>query len=932
MEKSARVNYLSRGLRGESTRIGTDTVDSLPAGAADTVFACAGSGFVSTVFLTIKSANAEKCADARIRIFSGGRGHADIDQPIRDFFMSGREGKDTVADYMGKCRSRNGEETSLYRNIFVPYRSGLRIEIDNTTEYCFGLDCSIQYTVTSGPVDYGRFSRALGTSISSRSRSWGEEIVLVDVEGRGCFHSFQLSMRNKDTPGQFMEGNVQIFLDDNEFPEYQSTGTEEFFMGGVYFTNLHTSAFSSCTRTFNDGSENPEHVISAQRFFIDDVLFFNRRLKIVWHCGQPNQGAVLGSTYFDFAGIHYIDELDGCAVKALDTGEAQSILSIVDGDAFDLPVAAKSFDMSAECGETELLRLEGTGTLETLYLSCEDASSLEKAELFLEIDGRKTDSIPFEWFFLNDYGASGCTTGNAGKTVEGTFYRHCDIQYAQSLRLVVSLGTVCMIQGYAEYREGRRRVFYDYNIKILTCGEKSSRLTDLADGNKNGLLEAVFISAEDLTQPSYIEIVKNDGEPLAVENLRSFFLQPGESSSRKGAVSDLSILDDENGKFIACRFFGTSRFSFSGGMKTRVVRKDAYPLKLAFFYKTLARSDSEIDATATEVTMRLNRVDFAGDMYETRCYNPIESFTGSIEAGQTAVMFEDFDAGMIKCIRFGTPHVGTALHDSRFRLYLDRSEVPSVDTTTGRFFSAEYDDPIFWSGTRSLARVSKRGGDNPENELQHSSFFRYINIPYHDGAKLTLTAPENSRIHGFDNVYYASARAGGERFGLFDHTFCHSRELTLGAGETAELATCDGQTAITSLQFMFESPTSADYLDSILYIAAESMTKVLIETSLYRYFFGPNPKSGTHCVSIQYGDSWRKIQEKEEAFYSSPEHGWIRRGIHSPFRNVMYRLLENRPILLTGKSAIRITNRSLSTMKIYSDIMTRTTTNTHPVL
>lgn len=228
MEQSARINYLSRGLNQGASRFVSGSNRTIKTGTTASLTTIIGFGFVSTIFIRITCEKNQDLVNARVKIREGKENEYSINQPLQDFFMSGLEGKDVVSDYAGKITSDDQMSTAYYRNIFVPYNHSLVFDIENQGQEDITLDYSLHYHEDNTAVDFGRYNKAYGCSVKGSSDKWGEEIVLLDIRGKGTLNSIQMSLNNALTRGQYMEGNIEIYIDDNPFPEYQSTGTEEF--------------------------------------------------------------------------------------------------------------------------------------------------------------------------------------------------------------------------------------------------------------------------------------------------------------------------------------------------------------------------------------------------------------------------------------------------------------------------------------------------------------------------------------------------------------------------------------------------------------------------------------------------------------------------------------------------------------------------------
>ena len=906
MSQTARVAWTARHAQTQGSFLSEDAVVLLP-GEKATLFDAPGNGFLQSFYLVIPV----QMADCRFRIFTAGRDSADLDQAVESFFLSGPEGKSVFSDRVGKTVSENGEEAAYYRTLCVPFENGCRIEIENTGAGQMKASLSVQYAKMEQAPHFGRFTRVLGTEKHGHARFSGEEIVVLHQKGKGALSSIQFSANNL-TSACYLEGNVEIYIDGNRFPEYQSSGTEEFFMGGIYFTNLHDNTYSGCTYTFNDGSgEKKDYGVSAHRIFEKDAITFDSELKIVWHNGQPNQGPVCGPTEYTFAFVYSLDEQPGAADDALPAEEACRLISTEDSCRYERKLySVRGSAVQEANGDQVIAELQEAGSVELIHLCFDSPQSAESTLLAVETDGELSDWIPVPLFFCTPEGYEGSEIfSSAGKTGAASYYRYMDFSFQRSFKLHLSSGEKnSEVTWYLEYREGLPVPFYRRQLKLLSSGEDRKAVL-LAEG-KGAVDEVIFCG--DRLSDNVLEWTQSDTKPLATFRVPSMVRSHGDFYTQGTSQESGVIHAGKN--VLAYRAFGKERFCFEHGLRVRFHMKESTEFRMLLFYRV---QEEEGNVSAKNLSARLNRLDMAGGTYEMRCYNPIEAPDGAIEAGETRVMLEDFGAGCLRGIRLGTPPYGPALHEARMRIYLNGEKEPAVDTTCERFFSASYEDPIFWSHTADLCRLSKRGAQNPKNEGQHSGFFRYLDMPYQDGILVTLTAPDDCKVDGFDNLYYASARESAQSFGKLDQTKMVSTVSTVPAGKSVTLPLWDGPAAVTSIQLQTSGETSPDAVFRI-----QEGDRVLMDAALWQYFLGA-PSGEAVPVIGNYSDSWREEIGREEGYYSAPLQGWIRKGRTSPFRNVFYRLLDTAPIVLTQASSVCFINPSDHDIEITCDMMIR---------
>jgi|GEM_PF-2725102 len=885
MAASGRLNYAAKAYQKGGTRfqLGTETV--LP-GETKALFTSEGYGYISMLSLEIPQTHDS------VYLAVHSHGAKQIDLPVRNMFMSGIDGRETQSMFAGKYVEESGA-AFFYRNLFLPYEDGCRIELFNIADTAVTVTLKVQYTEMKQPVYYGLHSQAQSFLCEGKAAQMGEAVTVAHLRGSGTLHSLQMSLFNPLTRGMYMEGNIEIYIDGALFPEYQSTGTEEFFMGGVYFANLHNSAYSCCTRTFNDGEGNPDHVVSACRYFIEDPITFQSSLKLVWHNGQARQGPVLGPTSYSFSGIYYLDR----PVKAnpLFALEAAYDLSLLDGNRNSLALKGKSGMLQS----ADSITFDGPGTLERFYLSLDSSAQLQTARISLTIDDRELEELPLSAFFETD--GQLCVKEGSGCTGKNTVYKILDIQYRSKLRIRL-IGAPGVY--YTEYREGSRDVFETYAYKRIICSGVDHRhpYMALAGEGEHGGIDSI-ISFSGAPGDCVCEVTETDEKPTAVIGLGDLLLLPERLQKRQNSYS---------------RSFRHAPFLFHNGLKIRTVSK-GQPGAMVVFYRTREAAQTPAPHSIPSLLSRLNNYDLAPTQYEGRCYNATEGEDGLIPAGKTGTIMEDFSAGILTCIRFGTPPVGSALHEAVLDIFLGGSEKPAVHTSCARFFSAAYHDPVFWSNTQKLSRLSKLGWNNPKNKGQHSSFFRYLALPYQNGIKITLTAPKDSDISGFNNVYYLSARAGGEDFAGRNDTHCESLSGNIVANASTVLANAEQKMEITSIQLTLEG-VSNSYLSSELCLT-DGQGREKLKAPLYSFFCGAPANEVISETLGEYTDIWKKYITDDEGYFSGPDVGWVRRGKGPGYRDVMYRLMDAKPIIMEKHDRFMLCSRACEDFSFTIDMI-----------
>jgi hypothetical protein len=710
-----RLNVLDRGINKRKLR-SCNTKNKMLRGEEELVLLERyGAGAVCTLFLELQGSTAKACSDSRISIYVDGESKPSITGTVENLFLSGREGKKTYGDYAGKTvYDLEEKRISHYRYLFIPYSEGCRVVLTAPKgEVLEHINSDIYYHVDrdGGDIDFGRYGKAYSVEKKGIESRHNEKVVLASIKGKGALQSFQFSMSNPDTAGTFMEGNIEFYIDGNKFAEYQSTGTEEFFMGGVYFISLHQSAYSGCTRSFNDGSINPEHISSAHRLFVDDPVTFEKELKIIWHNGETDQGVpYAGVTNYDFHAIYYTETEETKDITRLSLEEAEGRITSIDGRFNDLPVKSKTINrLELSPGENILFDIKESGCISSIFLELDNAKTYEGTVIQLEIDGHKTDEVPLKLFFLSATCGKNHVGQYAGSTSSGTFYRLIDIPFDSQFKATIKSPEMVYINGRIEYKSGENAGRGWFGMSGTSVELKEGESIELVNTSGEGKLEDIVLEVlgESISSGKIAVFTdKLNYADIETDDTSTFFLSGFGFSGGEGVSADVGTIQSNNNSVTAFRRFSEDSLAFKKELK--IVYTAQKPVKLSGIVTYRMKKEHEIiNTTLKNIIRRLNILDKDKDNYYGCCYSSMEDHQVITEPGDTHILFEDFGPGMIDCIRLGTPNAGRAMLAARFKIYLNGEETPSVDTTVGRFFSANYEDAIFWSGSRYLSRPSK---------------------------------------------------------------------------------------------------------------------------------------------------------------------------------------------------------------------------------
>ena len=139
----------------------------------------------------------------------------------------------------------------------------------------------------------------------------GRAYTIIDgIEGRGCFAGLTLATGMNGNNTCWVEGEAKMYIDDDQYPSMNYTGTEDYFCGSYGFGNdiilNHYQTFSGMyTGLFAIMGDNREFYNGQQRFLLyrfheKDPVYFSKNFKMT----IDNLGWT-GPRYDDYTSVAY---------------------------------------------------------------------------------------------------------------------------------------------------------------------------------------------------------------------------------------------------------------------------------------------------------------------------------------------------------------------------------------------------------------------------------------------------------------------------------------------------------------------------------------------------------------------------------------------------------------------------------------------------
>lgn len=158
-----------------------------------------------------------------LRIYWDGASEPAVEAPLGDFFAAGFGERVPVQSL--PVIVQGGDAYNCYWR--MPFFRTARVEVENQSSKRFS---AFYYHVDwialpSLPDDTAYFCAQYHQDFPERL---GEEHLILDAEGRGHYVGTVMSARSR-TPSWFGEGDEKFFVDGDERPTIQGTGTEDYF-------------------------------------------------------------------------------------------------------------------------------------------------------------------------------------------------------------------------------------------------------------------------------------------------------------------------------------------------------------------------------------------------------------------------------------------------------------------------------------------------------------------------------------------------------------------------------------------------------------------------------------------------------------------------------------------------------------------------------
>ncbi len=250
-----------------------------------------GPGQVRAIKFRVPYADKVRFGNSRLRIYWDGEANPSVDAPVKFMVGDGAgvyqpAGRPLVKGWIAGA----GGDGSSYMdfNLYwpMPFTGTARIAISSAlTNTISSVAWNVRHETFTDPSGWWGNFHANYTSVPNPPS--GQDMTFLDVTGSGKVVG---TVVNFTYPDGTLEGDPHFFIDDNNTPQVQVTGTEEWGTGGNYWNggNQTTLPVGGLPSSNNNPAGEDVDGSALYRFLISDAIPFNKHIVLRWEHGPAN--------------------------------------------------------------------------------------------------------------------------------------------------------------------------------------------------------------------------------------------------------------------------------------------------------------------------------------------------------------------------------------------------------------------------------------------------------------------------------------------------------------------------------------------------------------------------------------------------------------------------------------------------------------------
>jgi len=238
-----------------------------------------GAGAITHIWVTIASDDKAHLKNLVLRMYWDGEETPSVECPIGDFFGLGHGRYYQYACLPIQIGTNNG------LNCFwrMPFEKGARVTLTNDgPDPCKAFYYYVDYQQYDKlPADTGRFHAQYRQTYPCIA---GQNYVFFEAQGRGHYAGCSLSIHNR-ADGWWGEGDDMIYIDGEEKPTFNGTGSEDYFGGAWCYGPAFSDLYLGCPLR---GEHKRDALWNVYRYHLADPIPFTKSIKVTIEHGHAN--------------------------------------------------------------------------------------------------------------------------------------------------------------------------------------------------------------------------------------------------------------------------------------------------------------------------------------------------------------------------------------------------------------------------------------------------------------------------------------------------------------------------------------------------------------------------------------------------------------------------------------------------------------------
>ena len=271
---------------------------TLPAGGTYTLIDVAGSGYLAKLFMTINTSDEQCRYFTRVQIYIDGEASPSVDVSLAELCCAlgaagGFYDSNQYTDKFASSSMAFAKGSSFWSKITAPFSSHLRVVLVNASATVAGIlgGWAVYYTGTA--YNWGKYGKLRSVTVPATAVvPYGVQTLINVVSATGgAFVGAYMHWIGGDGNYNYLEGRMDVYVDNSGAPTHQWDSTEDYMMSGWYFwAGKQLTAMSGCT--YKDNSAT----VAAYRWHDDDPIPFTSSFRMNWKNGEPGTLPTLTNT------------------------------------------------------------------------------------------------------------------------------------------------------------------------------------------------------------------------------------------------------------------------------------------------------------------------------------------------------------------------------------------------------------------------------------------------------------------------------------------------------------------------------------------------------------------------------------------------------------------------------------------------------------